>query len=500
MAQDSSSVDSVDLSDTATLLDYELFKAERPLGYYMGRNERNGTTLFSGRKLHIMLLLYKRGVWFYAKRAGVDPVRLMNLKSMEKYRGKRPKLKEFVYIGSELFAVAEFRRKGSRYLLLQGLNINTGRLVGKPKVLVRQKVRGLKYHNKFDYDFYPTPSGSKIGLVYERTSKKTRRKGDKKYILIDEDMNKVGKRTLKQYTRSAFNRKEKVSNKKIIKYNILNDGTLYSDVSKEIKKGDKLSLNDPSLLVYPIDTSYVVNVRLKMEQNDTAESQLGNIHWWHSDTTYSALGIKYSVSNTKEKTLTQELVLTNSLSLNDKETSWTTLDYPIDGNLEAIDINTYEVDGYRVAIINHYAHEVIKTVDKNGYMKTSTRYRLTKTNVLGLEDNGHVAWSHPIDLGYNYYTYNIHSNPYVLFHQNHQFYFVRHVREYLSVIPIRTFYKIHRLNTANGAVRYEKKQMPNRTPKMTNEGNGLNYGTVSAHRTRILQLFHSKKVYEFSVR
>lgn len=491
-----------DLSDTATLLDLQQFKAERTIGFYLTRNEGNGTTLFTGRIHPLMLVFWKRGVWFYAKRAGVDPVQLMNLKSIEKYKGKRPRLRNFVFIGSEVFAVAEYRRKGSKYVMLQELNINTGRLVDKPKVIIRQKVRGLKYANKFEYDFYPTPDGTKVGLIYEQTRKTTQDKGDKKYILIDEELEKVGRRTLKRNTKSAFNKKEKVSNKNTTGYNILNDGTLYTDVSENFREAKELTLDGPSLLIYPIDTNYVVNVKLDDEVSDNKESQVGSLSWWHSDTSYSALGIKYTVeeTNKKKKTLSQSLVITNSLNLDKKETVWQNLDYPVSGIDEAINLNTYVIDGQRVAIINHYSTEKVVTVDANGNTSTSTRYRLKNTNVLGLEDDGDIAWQHPIALEYPQTTYNHHKNPYVLFRKGDQLYFVNHERDYWSIIPIRSFYEIYRIKLKTGEVKYEKKKVPFRIPTITNENNGLNEHSISAHRRRFMQLFHGKKVYEFSVR
>lgn len=497
-AQDKSTTD---LSDTASLLDIQQFKAERPLGYFLSRNEGNGTTIFSGRHLPIMLLIYKRGVWFHVKRAGSDPIKLMNLKSMEKYKGKRPQLKNFVYIGPELFAVAEYRRKGSRYLMLQKLNINTGSIVDKPKVIVRQKVRGLKYLNKFDYSFIPTPDGTKVALIHEQTRKTTNQKGDKKYILLDEDLQKVGKRTLKQKTKSASNKKEKISNKNSNGYSILNDGTLYTDVSEDFRNEKELSLDGPSLLIYPIDTNYVVNVKLNDEINYEEESQIGSLSWWHKDTSYSALGVKYTIVDKKKKTYSQKLLLTNNLSLTTDETTWTELDYPIGGADDALNIDTYVITGERIAIVYHYTTETEVIVHSSGRKSYRTAYRLNKTNVIGLSDSGDIAWINPISLEFGQTSYSANYNPYVIFRKNDQLYFVNYERKYLwSVIPIRSFYEIYRIKLKTGEMKYEKKQVRYRIPAMKDSGDVLNEHSVSAHRTRFWQLFHSKKVYEFSVR
>jgi len=506
-AQDSesdASSESIDYSDTASLLDIQTFKAPRPLGHYIGRNEDDGTTLFVGRSLPIMMLLYKKGIWFYSKRSGRDPIRLMNLKSIEKYRGKRPRLKNFVFIGYETFAVAEYRRKGYRYVMLQKLNLTTGRLVDKPKVMIKQKVRGLKYHNEFEYNFLPTPNGTKVGIIFEQTRKTSREKGDKKYILIDEDLNKLGRRSLKRKTKSAANRKEKISNKKANGYHILNDGTLYTDVSENFRTEKELSLDGISLLIYPLDTNYVVNVKLEDEVNEDEESQVGGLSWWHTDTTYSTLGVKYTVvqNDKDEKTLKQELVLNNNLDLDTKENNWIKLEYPLGGIEESIDINSYVIDNERIAVINHFKTEIVLIVNSDGTTTRRTRYKLTNTNVLAFEDDGTIKWTRPIQLEYPEYTYNLNYNPFVIFRKNDQLYFVRHERTYygIMIIPKESFYETYRLKLKTGEVKYEKKDVPFRVAAINNTSDKLNEHTVSAHRRRLFQIFHSKKVYEFSVR
>lgn len=74
-----------------------------------------------------------------------------------------------------------------------------------------------------------------------------------------------------------MNEMKSISNKNISGYKILDDGTLNTDVSENFRRGKKLSLNDPSLLVSPIDTNYVVNVKLEDDSKINEESTIGSL-------------------------------------------------------------------------------------------------------------------------------------------------------------------------------------------------------------------------------